>query len=67
MIYIFNRNQQSIHTQNNTLLVFVFSKDLLRLPSLCPYIVQHVQDTSISSSIHSLIGGDEHSQGSWTP
>lgn len=30
-------------------------------------IAQHVQEAAISGSVHSLVGGDEHSQGSWTP
>lgn len=30
------------------------------------YIIQHVQDAPVSGFVHSLVGGDEHSQRSWT-
>lgn len=30
-------------------------------------VIQHVQDAAISGSVHSLVGGDEHSEGSWPP
>lgn len=43
------------------------NQNYTRLPSVCPYIIQHVQDAAVPGSVHSLIGGDKHSQGSWTP
>lgn len=30
------------------------------------YMGQHVEDAAVSRSVHSLVGGDKHSQGSWT-
>lgn len=36
------------------------------LEIISPYIIQHVEDAAVSGSVHSLVGGDEHSQGSRT-
>lgn len=43
-----------------------YTKQMTTQVLIRTYVMQHVQDAAISGFVHSLVGGDEHSQGAWT-